>query len=199
MNNTVAGYWEAPHRTRVKPKVWDGVILHHSGLYFWGGKLKEDKDYLYSEDIDRKHTDGIVYNGKPLFGWKKGNGYHFVINPNGKIQVTMRWLEQWNGAHAKGHPNTIGICFIGDFNKKPFDDDECAETGVMAYSGQGLLFTLIKDKLISNIDRVIPHHQLSADKTCPGKLFNLHCLYRDVYLSLLQGYFQVRWADRFRL
>ena len=92
-----------------KEKTWKAIVIHHSAT---------DKG---NAAIFDKHHRNVNH-------WK-GIGYDFVINNgNGKsdgvVEVTFRWKEQIPGAHVGGTPNNwanidgIGICLVGDFDKK---------------------------------------------------------------------------------
>jgi N-acetylmuramoyl-L-alanine amidase len=61
----------------------------------------------------------------------RGLGYHFVIGngngmEDGQLAIGRRWLDQAPGAHAAGangdwyNRHSIGICLVGDGNRKPF-------------------------------------------------------------------------------
>ena len=56
-------------------------------------------------------------NAQTIHRWHKergfdGIGYHYVILEDGTVENGRP--EFWSGAHAKGHNDAIGICFIGD-------------------------------------------------------------------------------------
>ncbi len=83
---------------------WKYIVIHHSGTE--SGSM---------ESFDR--------HARRNRGWK-GVGYHFVIGngegtPNGTVEVTFRWEEQIQGAHAgvkEYNEHGIGICLVGDFD-----------------------------------------------------------------------------------
>lgn len=93
---------------------WKMIVIHHSASEFGNAKIFDD---WHKE----RHWKGV--------------GYDFVIcNGNaeldGIVETTFRWKEQITGAHVGGTPNNranvygIGICLVGDFNKKPPTDKQ---------------------------------------------------------------------------
>jgi N-acetylmuramoyl-L-alanine amidase len=86
------------------------IILHHTA-----DMVDSNKDGLYGEEIDRMQRAG-ERKGYPKF--VNGMGYHFLINPNGIIQIGDRWINQIYGAHCVGYNHSaIGICMVGNFDK----------------------------------------------------------------------------------
>jgi hypothetical protein len=79
---------------------WTVIVVHHSATERGGAAA-----------FDKMHKDR---------GWD-GIGYDFVIGngtdtKDGEIEVTFRWREQKDGAHAKGWNDVgIGICLVGNF------------------------------------------------------------------------------------
>lgn len=83
-------------------RVYVGVTIHHSATA--QGSVESMHAYHLSK------------------GWD-GIGYHFVIGnghgmADGEIQATFRWTEGRDGAHCKGHNDTVGICLVGDFTEQ---------------------------------------------------------------------------------
>jgi hypothetical protein len=136
-------------------------------------------------EIHRWHIDN---------GWA-GVGYHFVILdpfhdrfPDGTLQVG-RPLE-FAGAHVEGVNHcSIGICCVGDGDRRPFTE---AQTATLA--------TLV-GRLMAEYDvplaRVLGHHEINdlvighevspayrTAKTCPGALVPMDAL-RDRIAGLL--------------
>lgn len=95
---------------------WQGIVIDHLGAP--GGD---------AETVHRRHLS---------YGYQ-GLGYHFLIgNGNGLgdgvIHAGYRWNEQLPGAHTIGpageHHNqhSIGICLIGNGDRRPFTDRQIA-------------------------------------------------------------------------
>ncbi len=89
---------------------WKYIVLHHSA--------NTTGNY---DQIDREHRKVLGYDGC---------GYHFVIgngtgSEDGQIEVAQRWVNQKHGVHCRNARNAevdeygIGICFVGDLDKKP--------------------------------------------------------------------------------
>jgi N-acetyl-anhydromuramyl-L-alanine amidase AmpD len=91
---------------------WRAIVIHHSGAPF--GSAASLTAQAHRADLS-------------------GLGYHFLIGNgsgmgDGDIHVGYRWLDQLPGAHAVGtqaeeyNQHAIGICLIGDGNRRPFSD-----------------------------------------------------------------------------
>lgn len=83
-------------------------------------------------------------------GWS-GIGYHYVILEDGTLQKGRP--EFWEGAHARGYNDALGIVLIGD---KTFTKEQ--------YS---TLRSFIKNKGFKS-DEVVGHYQVDSAKTCPN-------------------------------
>jgi N-acetylmuramoyl-L-alanine amidase len=83
---------------------WKYIVIHHSA-----------SDSGNEAVFDREHKDR---------GWR-GVGYDFVIDngeggPDGRVEVTFRWEQQIEGAHAGNDEYNqygIGICLVGNFDR----------------------------------------------------------------------------------
>ena len=136
-------------------KRWTGIVIHHSGEP--AGDL---------DSINRLHLSlGL-----------KGLGYHFLIgNGNGLgdgvIHMGYRWNSQLPGAHVAGpsgqlhNQQSIGICMIGNGNRRPFTEDQ-----------MGQLISLIQRlqaEMKIPADQVYLHRDLVSQTTSPGRFFSL--------------------------
>ncbi len=82
---------------------WKYIVIHHSA-----------SDAGNEAIFNREHKDR---------GWL-GVGYDFVIDngqggPDGRVEVTFRWEQQMDGAHAGNDEYNrygIGICLVGNFD-----------------------------------------------------------------------------------
>ncbi len=83
---------------------WKFIVIHHSA-----------SDAGNEAIFNREHKQR---------GWL-GVGYDFVIDngeggPDGRVEVTFRWEQQIDGAHAGNEEYNkygIGICLVGNFDK----------------------------------------------------------------------------------
>lgn len=91
---------------------WSGIVIHHSGAA-----------------VGSAQTLTAQHNAKGY----KGLGYHFVISngqgaADGQVFVGYRWQDQLPGVHVSGpsaeqyNRQTIGICLIGDGDRRQFTD-----------------------------------------------------------------------------
>jgi len=100
---------------------WKYIVLHHSA-----------SDAGNEAIFNREHKDR---------GWL-GVGYDFVIDngqggPDGRVEVTFRWEQQIDGAHAGNEEYNkygIGICLVGNFdNDLPTAKQMDALVGLVNY------------------------------------------------------------------
>lgn len=120
---------------------WEKIVIHHSG-----------SPHSTIEGIKTWHVDHNKW---------RAIGYHFIVQPSGKIYVSERWRHQWDGAHCRGHNrNGIGICLIGDFeNLRPADAQVTAAAALVEFLQQ-----------LCKIDPShIYNHSDLAKTLCPGK------------------------------
>lgn len=132
---------------------WTSIVIHHSGSPAGD-----------PQSLTRQHVSQGL----------KGLGFHFVIgNGNGLgdgvVHVGHRWLQQLPGAHTTGpqgnhyNQHAIGICLIGNGDRRPFTDAQI-------------------DELVSVVKRlqrefqipasaVLLHGDVAPGVTSPGRLF----------------------------
>lgn len=103
---SVGNPWIPP---KLVERKWTAIIIHHSATA--NGNMS-----IFDQWHKDRNWDGVGYD------FVIGNG---TESTDGKIEVTFRWKEQRTGAHTGGTPGNwanitgIGICLVGDFNKKP--------------------------------------------------------------------------------
>jgi N-acetyl-anhydromuramyl-L-alanine amidase AmpD len=99
-------------RNTLEESRWNGIVIHHSASPVGSAQTL----------TDQANARGF-----------KGLGYHFVISngqgsPDGQIFVGYRWQDQLPGVHVSGpkaeqyNRQTIGICLIGDGERREFTD-----------------------------------------------------------------------------
>lgn len=140
-------------RKPIERAAWKRIVIHHSGAGFGS-------------------PDTLA--GQARANNLQGLGYHFVIgngtgSGDGELYVGYRWLDQLPGAHAFGpegewhNEHAIGICLIGDGDRKPFTPAQMRRLG-------DLVATLARD-LGMSADDVVLARQVSPTKS-PGRLFS---------------------------
>ena len=113
--------------TPIEHNRWRGIVVHHSGSQ--SGSATSIADQHLSKGF-------------------KGLGYHFVISngqgaPDGQIHVGYRWMDQASGVHATGpdadrlNRETIGICLIGDGDRRAFTPAQLASLTSLVAMLQG--------------------------------------------------------------
>lgn len=142
---------------QIIPVPWQYIILHHT----WVPNGRDSKGELiyskhWSEGIDRVH--------RKVNKWEHGLGYHFVIEVDGTVYMSKRWLNQLPGAHTVGRNHDgIGIAMVGDFDKY--------YPTLKQYIS---LFNVVKRLSVVYMlmpSNIHPHRQY-ANKTCPGTNLN---------------------------
>lgn len=133
---------------------WNTIVLHHSASIH-GNTASFDRDHR------KRGWDGIGYD------FLIGNG---VDMPEGQVDVTFRWRQQREGAHAGSSPLSqpfndlgIGICLVGNF-----DVNEPS-----AYQEQRLVrlcSVLIRHVPGLSAANIIGHRDVPGKETkCPGQ------------------------------
>ena len=140
------------------------IIIHHSAT-------KDGKTVSW-DDIKRYH---IYHND-----WDD-IGYHFGIEAvDNSYEILMGRMPNVQGAHCRGHNhNTIGICCVGNY-------DLIQPSKFMLVKLTQLLDWLIFEYniKISNIKG----HRDFASKSCPGKLFDLENVRRNLHEKIKKNH-----------
>ena len=139
---------------RITPGRWTHLVIHHSGI----------------EAGNAKSYDGAHRRR----GMENGLAYHFVIgngrdSGDGQIEVGPRWTKQLFGGHVRSqamNDHGIGICLVGNFEKRPPGQRQLA-------SLHALLAHLRGDGLPgSAVPKVTVHRWVDRNHTvCPGRRF----------------------------
>lgn len=151
------GQWGAerpiPSRMTRNTRSWTRITVHHSAEH--SGKLGGPGAGASARAVQgiqsyHMHDPGRLYGDV---------GYHFLIDPAGRI-YEGRGLE-WQGAHAWRHNNVqnIGICVLGSF-----DDERPREAALVSL--QALLDHLRARYSIPR-SRVYGHREFRTT-VCPG-------------------------------
>lgn len=144
---------------------WQGIVIHHLGAPAGD-----------AESIHRQHQG---------FGWD-GLGYHFLLGngnglDDGVVHVGYRWNRQLPGVHASGryadelNRHTIGICLIGNGDRRPFTDRQIRHLTV--------LVRRLQRELEIPADAVWLHRDVAEGQSGPGRYFPT----ADFTTSLLGG------------
>ena len=101
-------------------------------------------------------------------------GYHYLIEKlRDQTEIVIGRMCDVTGAHCRGYnQDTIGICFVGNFDLKE-PSRESWEQGIK------LVKFLQKQYNIEARD-VIGHTELNLDKSCPGKMFDLDKFRKEI-------------------
>jgi N-acetyl-anhydromuramyl-L-alanine amidase AmpD len=163
LRGRVAGFVNDPADLFNPPKAdrtWRYIVLHHSA--------HETGSYA---QIDREHRERLG---------TQGCGYHFVIgngsgSPDGQVEVATRWSDQMGGAHCRDAKSPemneygIGICLIGDLEKKPPTARQVEATRT--------LISYLQARYDIPAEDIGTHRDFSGTKTaCPGDHFPMAIL-----------------------
>lgn len=138
--------------TPIEAGRWTGIVIHHSGSAVGSASTLTDQ-----------------HNAKGF----KGLGFHFVISngqgaADGQVFVGYRWQDQLPGVHVSGpkaelyNRQTIGICLIGDGERREFTEAQVTRLAALVRS--------LQDKL-GIPDAAVVLHRDVAPTGSPGRFF----------------------------
>jgi N-acetyl-anhydromuramyl-L-alanine amidase AmpD len=140
----------------------EGIIIHHTGPVSADGYPIE---VVFLDQLHHLRGYGSFY-----WGHVYHVGYHYIILPNGTVQ--MGRPEHLQGAHAHGYNTYLGIALVGDFSRKPQKN----VAGLVSEPTPAQMRSLIS--LCKNLSRQyrIPasrvlRHSDVAQTECPGRRF----------------------------
>ena len=104
-------------------------------------------------------------------------GYHYGVELIGDYyEVLVGRAENVQGAHCYGYnANSLGICFVGKFDKEPPADRMLMRAVEV--------FTPIVNRLMISYDEIKPHSFYEPGKSCPGKAFPMDRFIRSLKLG----------------
>lgn len=114
---------------------------------------------------DRGDTAETVHGWHLANGWD-GIGYHYVILEDGTVENGRP--DYWQGAHAPGHNDKIGIMLFGR------GEDDFTEEQYLSL--EGLVLEKVSQYGFKDED-IIGHNEVSSKK-CPG--FNVREWVSDI-------------------
>uniref|UniRef100_A0A6M3LRI4 Putative N-acetylmuramoyl-L-alanine amidase n=1 Tax=viral metagenome TaxID=1070528 RepID=A0A6M3LRI4_9ZZZZ len=140
------------------------IILHHS--------LTADSATVSWGAIRKYHMETL--------GWKN-IGYHAGLElVNDHYEILLGRMLNKVGAHTAGHNHdSIGICFIGNFDKSEPPPEQW-NLGIKFVASLCELFKISPDQIFG--------HQDFAPKSCPGKKFNIYGFVKQVSETLANNY-----------
>ena len=150
-------------RAPVKRGRWQYIIVHNSGTRQGNARVFEN----YHRNVRRMQN---------------GLAYHFVIgngksSGDGEIEIGPRWTRQINGGHvASDYLNniSIGICFVGDYNRDRPTEAQLAALDELIRYLRGRV-----GKTKGRVSTVKAHREINPKPTdCPGNRFPYRWLHR---------------------
>jgi N-acetyl-anhydromuramyl-L-alanine amidase AmpD len=144
-----------PREAPLERQRWEGIVIHHLG-----------RPAGDAPSVHRLHQS---------YGYQ-GLGYHFLIGNgcglgDGIIHVGYRWNRQQPGAHIARsaeheqylNERTIGICLIGNGDRRPFTDKQMRSLVS--------LVRRLQRELGLPRGRVYQHRELAPTVSDPGRFF----------------------------
>lgn len=131
-------------------KRWSGVAIHHSHT--------RDGRTLSADDIRRFHIEDR--------GWKDA-GYQYICERvEDHVEVIVGRPLHLKGAHAPPRNDSfVGLCYVGNFDKEP-PDEELLRVGI-----RRVVVPMIVLFEMEFPGCVLPHREITPNRTCPGILF----------------------------
>lgn len=127
------------------------ITVHHSGMNSAGLSTREDVAHLL-DNIRKEHL-----SRDPRF---IDIGYHFIIDPQGRIWEGRSLAFQ--GGHVKAqNEHNLGICLLGNF-------DEQRPTGEQITSLNSLAPFMMRHFGVRT-NRLHTHQELDRTTACPGR------------------------------
>ncbi len=161
-----------PLPTKMRP--WRYIVIHHTS------STVGNEEMIQSDHLHR--------------GMENGMAYHFLIGngsaklDDGKVVEGHRWKYQLPGGHCHQdllNDYGIGICLVGNFNRK-------APTAKQMESLGQLVLRLQKEFIISD-ENIHGHGEYyGEDSDCPGRLFS----WADFWIYLDNTYRASELADQ---
>lgn len=147
------------------------IVLHHNGV---PGRTVDD--------IRRTHR---------AKGWSD-TGYHYVIHEDGSVHPGRPLLRANgrinSGAHVEGlNVRTIGVCLIGNGNKRPFLPEQMLALRSLVGALQAQ-FGVPASRVIGHREtRALVAPDVATSKECPGRLFDLEAFRASLSTPLAQA------------
>lgn len=164
---------------------WKSIIIHHSDTeddaarQDWDGIRKFHMSWrLGGDSITPEEGRRLLAEGKPVIKPWRDIGYHWGIElVKGSIVIQRgRGLDQV-GAHCVGmNSQAIGICCVGDF-------DEDHPSDLVYFNCAQLCANMIKMFPAITPWNIYPHNKF-AQKTCPGRMFDMDRLIKYVKCNI---------------
>ena len=134
------------------------IIMHHS--------LTADSGTVSWQAIRRYHTQTL--------GWDDV-GYHFCVElVNKEFEIMLGRMPHVMGAHCKDggmNRKALGVCFVGNFDMAP--------PSICQWISGVKLCASICEVLSMDVSHVRAHRDY-ANKTCPGRMFDMGRFRMDI-------------------
>lgn len=134
---------------------WKGIVIHHS--------LTKDGETVSWDAIRRYHTD---LNGPPQYRMRD-IGYHAGVElVDGAYECLFGRPLDWFGAHTIGaNRQYLGFLFVGNFDHATPSDE------MLRVACERVIRPWMK-AFSFDAGEIRPHRDF-ADKTCPGRFFDM--------------------------
>lgn len=157
---------------------WSEIIIHHSATP--DRAIGNDRNAIKLFHTSWRHEGNIITEEQAME--LKGKKHKDVIPPwrdigyHGVIELFMNKLSwnngrsfNMNGAHCTGRNyKAIGVCIVGNFDITKPDEE------TYKFTAERCIEIMDRYKLIT-VENIMPHNKY-ANKSCPGKNFNMNKL-----------------------
>jgi hypothetical protein len=148
---------------------WQAIRRYHTSWKSGGKIITKEEAIKIINDNAGLPKNKIVKVDAP---WKD-IGYHCgieKINSHHEILLGRLWSEV--GAHCYGHNiDSLGICFVGNFDEYPVPEEQW-NAGIKLVSFLANLYKIQRKDIYP--------HSAFADKSCPGKFFDIERFRKNI-------------------
>lgn len=144
--------------------MWNGIVLHHS-------KGADNLTRLSFDEIRKFHMDQPPVGR----GWVDVGYQHVIERVDGSlIAIIGRPLDKM-GSHAPPrNSDTLGVCFVADFDLAPPDQD------MLDFAAHYVVCPAINLFQMKFPECLLAHRDVTPARTCPGKFFSMDALRKAV-------------------
>ncbi len=153
----------------------ESIVIHHSltkdsSTVSWGNIRRYHLSWAYKGNIITSDAaqNLLAENRRGVKRPWRDIGYHFGIElANVSYEILLGRMPNVQGAHAGrgGNTNSLGVCFVGNFDKiEP--PEPMWEKGLV-------LVRWLMDNYGITKDHIMGHRDIATYKTCPGLKFDM--------------------------
>lgn len=163
---------------------WSHCIIHHSK-----GPDRKIRDLLslrhyhmswrhHGEIVTKTQAIDLIRKGHKIDApWSDISYTNIIENIEGYYYPQFGRSPKRPGAHCLGmNDKALSICFVGDF--------DITEPKFEQYRIGGIVGGFIHKYYKIPLENFLPHRQFNKHKTCPGKMFDMNKLIREIKIVI---------------